>query len=376
MKKLRTAQLEKAKLLVRVPNWIGDAVMCLPALRELRRALPGAEIALVGRPWVLDVFPKEELRCRTIAYDTRHSERGILGRWRFASRMKRERFDAAILFQNAFDAALLAAMASIPVRAGYGRECRGILLTHAVEVPKDGEIPPHETYYYLELLRRLGLLARLPEVAEICLTTAAVDRSRARSELLEFLRQQSSLREATALDDANKKILIGIGAGASFGTAKRWPGERFASLAARVHRDLGATPVFFGSPEEADLVESLLPGAGSAARSLAGKTTLPDFIRLIPGCDLFITNDTGTMHVAAALGVPTIALFGPTDENGTRPLGAQSEVLAGVADCRPCKLRECPIDHRCMTSLSVDAVFEAARARLAANVVQLTRFQS
>ena len=119
----------------------------------------------------------------------------------------------------------------------------------------------------------------------------------------------------------------------------------------------------------------MLPGAGDAARSLAGKTTLPDFIRLIPGCDLFITNDTGTMHVAAALGVPTIALFGPTDENGTRPLGAQSKVLAGVAECRPCKLRECPIDHRCMTSLSVDVVFEAVRARLAANLAQLTRIQ-
>src|SRR5512142_302159 len=180
MKPLRTAQLEKAKLLIRVPNWIGDAVMCLPALRELRRVLPGAEIALAGRPWVLDVFPSEELRCGTFSYDTRHVERGILGRWRFASNLKRERFDAAILFQNAFDAALLAAMASIPIRAGYDRECRGILLTHAVEVPRAGEIPPHETYYYLELLRRLGLLARLPEVAEIKLSAAKVDRSRAR----------------------------------------------------------------------------------------------------------------------------------------------------------------------------------------------------
>ena len=375
MKPLRIAQLENARLLIRVPNWIGDAVMCLPALRELRRALPGAEMALVGRPWVLDVFPTEELRCRTFAYDTRHGERGIGGRWRFAERMKQEKFDAAILFQNAFDAALLAAMAAIPLRAGYERECRGILLTHPVEIPRAGEVPPHEIYYYLELLRRLGLIARLPEVSEIRLTAAEVDRSLARSRLLEFIHQQSSPRGSTALDTANKKLLIGFGAGASFGTAKRWPGERFASLAARFHNELGATPIFFGSPDETSLIETLLPGAGAAAVSLAGKTTLRDYMRIIPGCDLFLTNDTGTMHVAAALGVPTIALFGPTDENGTRPLGAHTEVLAGVAECRPCKLRDCPIDHRCMTSLSVDAVFQAARTHLVEKSVEMAKVQ-
>ena len=157
---------------------------------------------------------------------------------------------------------------------------------------------------------------------------------------------------------------MGIGAGASFGTAKRWPADRFGELARRLNQELGAASIFFGSREESPLVESLLPKAGDASISLAGKTSLEEFIRFVPGCDLYVTNDTGTMHLAAALGVPTLAIFGPTDERGTRPLGPRAQVVTGAAFCRPCKLRHCPIDHRCMTSISVETVFQAARLAL------------
>ncbi len=365
MKTLHLEQLANAKILVRVPNWIGDAVMCLPALRELRRALPQAKLALVGRPWVLDVLPAAELHCNTIAYDTRREHRGIVGRWRLVSSLRREKFDAAILFQNAFDAAMVTAFAGIPIRAGYARHGRRLFLTHPVEGPRPGETPPHEAYYYLELLRRMGLIPVLPEVQEIRLREAEPDRSVAREQLRKFLCEQTSRAEgASAFAKSTSQLLVGIGAGASFGTAKRWPGERYAELAARLSKDLGAAAIFFGSPEERPLVESLLASAGDAAVSLAGKTSLQDFIRLVPGCDLYVTNDTGTMHVAAALGVPTLAIFGPTDEHGTSPLGPGAHVITGEAYCRPCKLRHCPIDHRCMTSVSVEAVLRAARIRL------------
>ncbi len=341
--------------------------MCLPALRELRRVLPQAEMVLVGRPWVLDVFPLDELRCRTLSYDTRREQRGLLGRWRFASKLRKEKFAAAILFQNAFDAALLATMAGIPVRAGYSRQARGMLLTDAVAVPQKGETPPHESYYYLELLRRLGLISALGEVEEIRLGAAARNETHAKNALREFLLEKFSSDRGLAERISNATLVVGIGAGASFGTAKRWPGERYSELALRLNRELGAASVFFGSSEEAPLAESLLAKSGDAAISLAGQTSLRDFIRLVPSCDLFLTNDTGTMHVAAALGVPTLAIFGPTDEHGTRPLGPHAEVITGVAECRPCKLRHCPIDrgsplnHVCMTSITVDVVFEAAR---------------
>ena len=162
MPTLHIGQLQRAKILVRAPNWIGDAVMCLPALRELRRVLPEAELVLVARPWVLGVFPTAELRCRTIAYDTRGYQGGLWGRWRFATLLRQENFSAAILFQNALDAALLATLSGIPIRAGYARQGRGPLLTHPVAVPHPGETPPHEANYYLELLRRLGLISHLP----------------------------------------------------------------------------------------------------------------------------------------------------------------------------------------------------------------------
>jgi lipopolysaccharide heptosyltransferase II len=364
MNTLSVGQLENAKLLVRVPNWIGDAVLCLPALRELRRVLPGAELVLAGRPWVLDVFPVDELRCRAIPYDTRREDRGVFGRWRFASKLRRENFAAAILFQNAFDAALLAAWSGIPIRAGYSRQARRPLLTHPIAVPRNGETPPHEAYYYLELLRRLGLISGFGEVEEIRLRAAQRDGTAAKHALQEFFLEKFPSSRGLAARVANAELVVGIGAGASFGTAKRWPGERYSELALRLHRELGAASLFFGSGEEAPLAEALLESAGDASVSLAGKTSLQEFIRLAPACDLFITNDTGTMHVASSLGVPVLAIFGPTDERGTRPLGPRAQVITGVAECRPCKLRHCPIDHRCMTSITVDAVFQAARAIL------------
>lgn len=358
MDSLSIEQLANAKLLVRVPNWIGDAVMSLPALRGLRRVLPLAEITLAGRPWVMDVFPVQELRCGIIRYDTTREHRGVRGRWRMGSELRAGKFDAALLFQNAFDAAMIARIAGIPIRAGYARHGRGPLLTHSVSVPQPGETPPHETFYYLELLRRLGLIAALPETEENRLRLTDPDRGAAKQHLREVVCRQ--IPGEAGARAAGAKLLVGIGAGASFGTAKRWPAERFAQFAASLSRDIGAAAVFFGSSEERALVESLLPKAGDAAVSLAGKTSLQDFIRLVPGCDLYVTNDTGTMHVAAALGVPTLAIFGPTDEHGTRPLGPSVKVITGEAECRPCKLRHCPIDHRCMTSISVETLLQAA----------------
>ncbi|MBI3895595.1 MAG: lipopolysaccharide heptosyltransferase II [Acidobacteria bacterium] len=357
MKQLRVGQLQDAKVLVRVPNWVGDAVMCLPALRELRKALPDAEMALVARPWVREIFPLDELRCRIIAYDTRTTHRGFLGRWRLAAELRKEKFAAAILFQNALDAALLALLAEIPIRAGYARHGRGPILTHPMAVPRKGEIPPHEAHYYLELLRRLGVIESFAKVREILLPTYEDQRATARTQLLALIGQARA-------DQTEEKFVVGISPGATFGTAKRWPGEQFAELAEKLHRELGANCVFFGSKEEKPLVDSLLPKTGGGAVSLAGETSLSEFMRLVQGCDLYLTNDTGTMHVAAALGVPTLAIFGPTDERATRPLGPRVELMAGEAFCRPCLLRHCPIDHRCMTSIAVEKVFRRACSML------------
>ena len=365
MKPLRKDELSRARILIRTPNWIGDAVMCLPALRALRSALPDAELVLVARPWVIELFPKEELRCRTIAYDAYGVHRGITGRYRIATDLRKGRFQGAILFQNAFDAALLALLAGTPIRAGYARHGRRLLLTHPVDVPRTGETPSHESHYYLELLRRLGLIESYPEVREISLPHSSGARERARARLAQLEAEHSAAAtRREKLSSLEGKPVIGISPGAAFGTAKRWVPERFAELARRLDRELDAVPVFFGSKDEALLAESLVPDAGERCFSLAGRTSLSDFLHVIPGCDLYVTNDTGAMHVAAAFGVPTLAIFGPTDEQGTQPLGPRVQMIIGEADCRPCKLRHCPIDHRCMHSVSVDTVFEAARSLL------------
>jgi len=330
-----------SKAMVRATNWLGDAVMGLPALRALRAALPLAEIVLVARPSVADVYARESSIDRVILYP---KPKGLRERRAFAARLKEERFDAAVLLQNAFDAALLAWLAGIPVRIGYRRDARGPLLTHAVPVPRPGEIPRHQRFYYLELLRRAGLMERYPKCDAIEL--GGVDAAR-----------QAGAQMLAALGISGP--VIGISPGAAYGDAKRWLPERFAESGGQVAGALAAGVLLFGSAGERALCETVaesLRRAGVAARNLAGETTLREFIDLAAVCRAFLTNDSGAMHVASALEIPTIAVFGATDDSATGPTGPLARVVREHAECSPCLLRECPIDHRCMTRVSAARV--------------------
>ena len=335
------------RILVRSTNWVGDAVMTLPALRQLRRALPSAHIAILARPWVGAVFERELLADRVLHYGAG---------WRAtASALRAERFDAAVLLQNAFEAALIARWARIPLRCGYARDGRSWLLTHAVPVPGDGEIPGHECYYYLELLRRLGLIAELPQVDRITLSRP-FSREAARERLAAL-----GLR----LPPGGSGPVVGISPGAAFGTAKRWLPSRFAAVGQALAAQ-GAGVVLFGTALERALAESLAAQISPGAVSTAGRTTLAEFLDLVVGCDLFITNDSGAMHLAAAAGVAVLAIFGATDEVGTAPLGPRVRIIRKPVPCSPCKLRDCPIDHRCMRAVRTEDVLAAAEQMLAA----------
>ena len=330
-----------SKALVRATNWLGDAVMCLPAIRALRAALPSAEIALVARPSVAEVYGRESAIDRVILY---HKPKGLRQRREFAARLREEGFDAALLLPNAFDAALLAWMAGIPVRIGYNRDGRGLLLTHAVPVPRPGEIPRHERFYYLELLRRAGLMERYPKCDAIKLGGADAAR-------------EAGGRRLAALGMAAP--VIGISPGAAYGNAKRWLAERFAESGGQLAGALGAGVLLFGSAGERALCQTVaepLRRAGVGVRNLAGETTLGEFIDLAAACRVFLTNDSGAMHVASALEVPTVAVFGATDDTTTGPTGPLARVVREHAECSPCLLRECPIDHRCMTRVSAARV--------------------
>jgi heptosyltransferase II len=336
------------RILVRATNWVGDAVMSLPALRALRERFPKAQIAVQARPWVADLYSRESFADRVIPYAAEPGARDWSGKWRAAQELSCERFDCAILLPNSFDAALIVWLARIPLRIGYDRDARRILLTHAVPLPATGEIPRHERYYYLELLRRAGILNALPEPGPITLEAAASAR-------------QSGRRWFDEL--GIRGPVVGVSPGAAYGTAKRWLPERFAEAAARVASERGADVAVFGSAGEHEVcaqVEAGVRYAGRKAINLAGATTLAGFIELAAACELFLTNDSGAMHIASALGVPTVAVFGATDHETTGPSGPLARVVREPVECSPCLLRECPIDHRCMIRVSAERVAAVA----------------
>ena len=334
-----------SKVMVRATNWLGDAVMSLPAIRAVRQVFPHAHIALVARPWVADLYSRETAIDRVIPYT---AQKGFGAKRAFAARLREERFDGAILLQNAFDAALMAWLARIPVRIGYNRDGRGLLLTDPIPVPEKGEIPRHERFYYLELLRRAGMMERFASTGPIRL--AGID----------------AAREAGAARLSALKIegpVMGVSPGAAYGDAKRWLPERFAGVARRFGH-MARSVLLFGSKSEhplCDVVMDELRGSGLEVFNLAGKTSLREFIDLAAVCRLFLTNDSGGMHVASALAVPTVAVFGATDDTTTGPTGPLARVVREHAECSPCLLRECPIDHRCMTAVTADRVASAAQ---------------
>ncbi|HEY1336692.1 MAG TPA: lipopolysaccharide heptosyltransferase II [Bryobacteraceae bacterium] len=337
-----------SRVCVRATNWLGDAVMSLPAIRSIRVVFSHAHLAVIAKASVADLYARESSIDRVIPYTG--------GRQEFAGRLRRQHFDAAILLQNAFDAALMAWLAGIPERIGYNRDGRGLLLTRAIAVPETGEIPRNERYYYLELLRRAGFIESFPKPEPIRLDGIENAR-RAGAERLGKLGVEGPA--------------IGVSPGAAYGGAKRWLPDRFAESAAALRGDSG-TVLVFGSAGERDLcraVAARLEQLGAPARNLAGETTLAEFIDLAAACRLFLTNDSGAMHVASALAVPTVAVFGATDDTTTGPAGPFARVVREHAECAPCLLRECPIDHRCMTRVTVERVTgEATRLLESASV--------
>jgi heptosyltransferase-2 len=335
------------KILVRAPNWVGDAVMAIPALDTIRRTHADDEICVLARPVVADVFSGQPFADRILQYDFHGRHRGWLGREKLVAELRKENFDTAVLLQNAFEAAWLAWRAGIPERIGYARDARGPLLTKAIRVPQEGEIPKHESHYYLELLRRAGWVAASPAIPPIRLLVSEAGRTAA----------EATLRSAGARESAWR---CAIAPGASYGAAKCWPPERFALLADRLISECSANVIFFGTPGEKEIAARIRSNMKSRAISLVGETSMRDLAALFASCSVFIGNDSGAMHVAAAAGLPVIGIFGSTDPEGTAPVTKQFTLIREAVSCSPCFLRRCPVDHRCMTRITVDSVFTTA----------------
>lgn len=321
-----------ANILVRGTNWVGDAVMTLPAVSALAAAFPQSRLSVLARPWSAGVYEHHDRVAEVIGHDRDGAHRGLLGRVKLSGQLKRHGFDLAVLFQNAFEAALVTFLAGVPNRWGYARDGRSLLLTKAIELePADHFI--HESFYYLNILER----ACVP--APFCLPRL-------------IPKPEASLEAGRLLREAGAKageFVLALAPGAAFGSAKRWPVENFAE-AARLVLDKVAgggrgLALILGGKGEAGVaaeLAALLPGR---AMDMAGRTSLAISLGLLDRADLMLTNDSGLMHLGGALSVPLAAAFGPTNPLTTAPLG-RSRLVRSPVSCSPCLKRECPLPSR------------------------------
>lgn len=333
------------KILIRAVNWVGDAVMTTPAIGVIRESFPKAEITILANPLVTQIFSPHEWIDRVITFDQKGIHRGILGRFRLAAEVRRHSFDLAIILPNSFNSALVPWLAGIPVRLGKNSDGRGFMLSGRY-IP--GEHPPygHEVNYYLNLMRRFGISGQTTR-PRLCILSEE-----------ERLAQDRLALHGIQRDD----FVIGINPGASYGSAKRWYPERFAGVAGKLAAEWSAKIIIFGGPGETGMATDIEHRLDmSSCLNLAGKTTVRELMAMISRCNFFITNDSGPMHIAAALDVPVVAIFGSTDHTGTSPFSNRAVVVRKSVECAPCKLRQCPTDHRCMKAVSVDDVLVAAR---------------
>jgi heptosyltransferase-2 len=330
-----------ANLVVRVPNWIGDAVMALPALMDLRDCFPLAKITILAKPTIAELLNRHPAVDDVIIFS--QEGKSVWGCWNLVRRVKQKRFDQAVLFQNAFEAAFIAWAAGIPSRIGYATDGRSGLLSKSI--PRPTRVL-HQTQYYQRLVseitrfsgkERMPRLFPAPEGAQAC------------------------ARRFPELAFPSDSIVIGINPGSVYGSAKRWMPERFAEAGDKLVERVGisrARCVLIGGKGEEKLGQHIAEMMRYPPIVLSGKTTIQEMMGVLSHCAVLLTNDTGPMHVAQALGVPVAAIFGSTDPDVTGPVGQAQGILRSSVRCAPCFLRACPIDHRCMTGISVEQVVE------------------
>ncbi len=331
------------KLLIRSTNWVGDAVMTTPAIAVIRELFPQAEITLLANPLVGELFSPHIWVDHVISFDRTGIHKGVAGRFRLAAELRRQAFDAVIILPNSFDSALVPWLAGIPVRLGKSSDGRSLLLTGRY-APDEQRSKRHEVQYYLDLISHFGISGQAP-APQLTTTPEEVCQASARM-------AQAGIRP--------EEFVLGINPGAAFGSAKRWYPERFAEVARRLANEWGARVVIFGGPGETDIAAAIEQELAGECLNLAGRTTVRELLALIRRCNFFVTNDSGPMHIAAACNVPLAAIFGSTDHSGTAPYTDRAVIVRKDIPCAPCKLRECPTDHRCMTEITADDVVAAA----------------
>lgn len=323
------------QIIIRLPNWIGDFVMSTPVLSDVRSHFPDACITAMCSSSMADLLIEDPAVDQTLCFTDDHHRRHHL--WSIVQTLRAGRYDLGILLTHSFSSAWWFWLGGVKRRVGFSKDGRSILLTDRIQPPEN---KMHQVFYYKHLLQPLGV--PLSETAPR-LFVSANDRA---NDLLE----QTGYRPG--------KPLFGIHAAASYGSAKCWPLDRFHALAQRLLQDDAATVLFFGDAKSSSLVKEICVGLPPRAINWAGATSLRELAYLIRLCDVFITNDSGPMHMAAAVGTPVVALFGSTDEWVTGPWGQTEGVIHKHCDCSPCFQRTCSRDFSCMNRIEVEEVFQ------------------
>jgi heptosyltransferase-2 len=329
------------RLVILSPNWLGDAVMALPAIADVRRAAPDASITIAARAAIAPLFELVPEIDGTIVLSKPAALHDV-ARWRSLGRELSEgRFDAALLLPNSMHAALLVSRAGIPERWGYATAWRGPLLTRAI--PRSSRV--HQVESYQRLVCALGF-ASGPAEPRVRVPQEARDAG-------------SRLLADVGWD--GRAPLVALAPGAAYGGAKRWPPQYFGELASALAADDVSSVMVGSTADAATAADVARAGRVGRLHNLVGRTTLSELAGVLTLCRTLVTNDSGAMHLAAAAGVSVTAMFGPTDDTATRPLGEAHAILTHPVWCRPCMLRECPLDHRCMRGIDVAAVLASTR---------------
>lgn len=335
------------RILIRGVNWVGDSVMTIPALRQLRRIFPRAHLTLLIRPSLVGLFREADFVDEVLPLELR----SVREYWRAAAALRARRYEMAVLLPNAFGAALLTYAARIPIRVGYPTDGRGWLLTHRIPLAP-GWRRQHQVYFYLHLvteLERRFLGTEDSAFADLSpRLTVSEERKR---EALAFLAERGV--------DVSRKIVV-VNPGAVNSRAKQWLPERFAAVGDALLERGDTSVVLIGTPAERATSEAVRRHMRRAPVIVTGETDVALMVAIVSCAHLVISNDTGAAHVAPAVGTPVIVLFGPTEDFATRPFSDRALVIRKPVACAPCMRRECPIDHRCMTEITVEDVVRPA----------------
>ncbi|HQX55094.1 MAG TPA: lipopolysaccharide heptosyltransferase II [Pyrinomonadaceae bacterium] len=341
------------KILVRGTNWIGDAVMSVPALRELRRIFPDDSITLHTRTWADGLFRDADFLDEIVTYDP--------AKWRFrdvldnSNFLKKDAFDLAIILPNSFESAMTSFLTRIPRRIGYNKDLRGLLLTDPIAVP-EWKSRRHEVFYYLNLVSEIEkrVIGRntVGQLAPNISIDVSPERRKAARQII-----------ADATSDSRGPI-VALGVGSTNSRAKRWPAARYAQLATKLKQELDASIILVGSAEDSVVAKEVADLSGVQTVDLSGKTTIAEAVAILAEVDILVSNDMGLAHIAPAVGTRTVVIFGPTNPTTTRPYSNDADIVKYDVECSPCTFRDCPIDHRCMTNVSVEVVAERVSVAL------------